>query len=127
MNLRIENARGQCYDGASVMAGAKSGVASRIKSLNRKCLYTHCYGHALNLCVKDACNKVTCLKNTMDATKEICKLVKKSPQRESHLKKVRIEKRNKEKHVHAFCPTRWTVQGSTPGSILSNHTELIEL
>lgn len=91
MNLRIENARGQCYIGASVMAVAKSGMASRIKSLNRKCLYTHCYGHALNLCVKDACNKVTCLKNTMDAAWEICKLVKRSPQRESHLKKIRIE------------------------------------
>ena len=59
MNLRIENARGQCYNDASVMAGAKSAVASRIKSLNRKCLYTHCYDHALNLCVKDVCNKVT--------------------------------------------------------------------
>ena len=52
MNLKTENVRGWCYDDASVMAGAKSAVASRIKALNRKCLYTHCYGHASNLCVK---------------------------------------------------------------------------
>ena len=109
------------------MAGAKSAVASRIKSLNRKCLYTHCYDHALNLCVKYTCNKVTCLKNTMDAAREICKLVKRSPRRESHLKKIRIEKGNKEENVQDFCPTCWTVQGSTPGSILKNHAELIEL
>ena len=127
MTLRIEIARGQCFDGAIVMAGAKSGVASRIKSLNRKFLYTHCYGHTLNLCVKDAYNKVPCLKYTMDAAREICKLVKRSPQRESHLKKLRIEKGNKGKNVHAFCPTCWTVQGSTLGSVLSNHIELIEL
>ena len=52
MNLKIENARGQYYDGASVMAGVKSDVAKRIKVLSRKCLYTHCYAHALNLCIK---------------------------------------------------------------------------
>ena len=28
--------------------------------------------------------------------------------------------------VHAFCPTRWTAQGSTLGSILKNHIELTE-
>ena len=54
IELKIEDCRGQCYDGASVMSGAKSGVAKRIKLVNPKCLYTHCYGHSLNLCVKDA-------------------------------------------------------------------------
>ena len=40
MHLRIENACGQCYDGASTMAGEKTGVATQIKALNSKCLYT---------------------------------------------------------------------------------------
>ena len=30
MNLKIENARGQCYDGAAAMAGTKTGVATQI-------------------------------------------------------------------------------------------------
>ena len=33
LNLRIDNCRGQCYDGASNMSGAKSGVASRLTTL----------------------------------------------------------------------------------------------
>ena len=127
MNLKLENARGQCYDGAAVMAGEKAGVAAQIKKLNSKCLYTHCYGHALNLSVKDACTKVKCLKDTFDTTKEICKLVKKSPQRETYLKKLRIQSGNTEKNVHAFCPTRWTVRGATLSSIIANHTELMSL
>ena len=57
MELKIEDCRGQCYDGTSVMSGAKSGVAKRIKLVNPKCLYTHCYGHSLTLCVKDAYGK----------------------------------------------------------------------
>ena len=47
MNLNIQRARGQCSDGAATMAGEKTGVATQIKTINGKCLYTHCYGHAL--------------------------------------------------------------------------------
>ena len=64
LNLRIADARGQCYDGAASMAGKKSGVSVQFKSQNPKMLYTHCYGHALNLAVKDACTKVEILKET---------------------------------------------------------------
>ena len=39
MNLRIEDARGQCYDGAPSMKGANTGVAAQFKSLNGKMLY----------------------------------------------------------------------------------------
>ena len=31
------------------MAGTESGVATQLKLLNRKCVFTHCYGHALEL------------------------------------------------------------------------------
>ena len=97
MHLKINDCRGQCYDGASTMSGSKSGVAIRIKSLNEKTLYTHCYGHELNLSVKDVCSQVKCLKTTFDTGSEICKLVKLSPQRETHFKKSsrRIQKRER--------------------------------
>ncbi len=79
MNLRLEDARGQCYDGAAAMAGAKTGVATQIKAINGKCLYTHCYGHALNLAVGDSIKSVECLKGVFEVVREICKLIKKSP------------------------------------------------
>ena len=72
MGLKIENARGQCYDGASTMAGVKNGVSAKIKLLKDAALYAHCYGHALNLAVND------CIRNTKDLNdvwvmlKEIC-------------------------------------------------------
>ena len=44
MNLRLKDARGQCYDSAAVMAGAKTGIATQIKAINGKCLHTPCYG-----------------------------------------------------------------------------------
>ena len=123
MHLRIDDCRGQCYNGASTMSEAKSGVATRIKALNEKCLFTHCYGHVLNFSVKDACSDVKCLKDTFDTAREICKLVKLSPQRDTHLQILRKETQNEDAGMHAFCPTRWTVRGKTLLSILNNHEE----
>ena len=37
MNPKIEDAKGQCYDGAPSMKGAITGVAAQFKSLNGKC------------------------------------------------------------------------------------------
>ena len=53
MNLTLSKVRGQCYDGASNMSGLRNGVARQIKDMEKKGLYTHCYGHSLNLAASD--------------------------------------------------------------------------
>ena len=65
MNLRIENANGQCYDGASSMSGKRSGVATQIKSLNRKCLYPQLWS-----CSKSGCRG--CFQNNSKSGKHLC-------------------------------------------------------
>ena len=57
MNLRIQDAHWQCYDGCSTMTGTKNVVAIQIKKLNEKCLLMHCYCHSLNLAVGDTIKK----------------------------------------------------------------------
>ena len=126
MNLRIENARGQCYDGASSMSGKRSGVATQMKSLNRKCLYTHCYGHALNLAVGDVFKTIANLESTFATAHEISKLVKKSPKRNMKLDSIREASNNETKGIHNLCPTRWTVRGEAMHSYLNNYSELME-
>ena len=127
MGLKIENARGQCYDGALTMAGVKNGVAAKIKLLNDAALYTHCYSHALNLAMND------CIRNTKDLNdswvmlKEICNLVKKSPSRECKIREIREKTKNQSKGIRVFCPARWIIHGETCASVFSNHEELMEL
>ena len=87
----------------------------------------HCYGHALNLVVKDSCIKVKCLKETFEAVREISLLVKKSPKRNTKLDEIRNHSKNDAKSIHTFCPTCWTVRGETLESVLQNHAELLEL
>ena len=45
--------RGQCYDGASTMSGIKNGVAKLFMDKEPSAIYTHCYGHVLNLATGD--------------------------------------------------------------------------
>ena len=48
-NLTISKARGQCYNGASNMAGKCNGVVTQIRNEEPRALFTHYYGHSLNL------------------------------------------------------------------------------
>ena len=39
---------------ASTMSGIRNGVAAQISKEEKRVVYTHCYGHALNLAAGDA-------------------------------------------------------------------------
>ena len=41
------------FDGASNMSGVNKGVAARFKELSPMSTYVHCYGHILNLAIKE--------------------------------------------------------------------------
>ena len=58
MNLNLNWCRGQCYDGAGSMAGAHKGVATQISYEEPRALFTHFYGHALNLAVCDVVKNI---------------------------------------------------------------------
>ena len=78
-NLSLGKLRGQCYDGASAIQGARSGVATRICEEEPRALYTHCYGHSINLAASDAIKRTKVMKHAMETAHEITKLVKYSP------------------------------------------------
>ena len=41
-NISFEKLRGQCYDVASVMSGAKNGVAKQISDIELGAIFSHC-------------------------------------------------------------------------------------
>ena len=64
--LQMSNCRGQCYDGAGSMAGCRTGVATTIQQQEPRALYTHCYGHALNLAVQDSVKDNAILRDALE-------------------------------------------------------------
>ena len=90
-NLSIYQCRGQCYDGASSMSGRRSGMAVQIMSEEPCALYTHCYGHALNLAVGDTIKQLKLLQDALDVTCEISKLLTYSPRRDTLFEKLKSQ------------------------------------
>ena len=68
LNLTVKKARGQCYDGAAAMAGSKNGVATKLLEKEKRAIYTHCYGHALNLACVDTIKQSKLMRDALDTT-----------------------------------------------------------
>ena len=63
-------------------------MAKRITDIEHRALYTHCYGHALNLAAQDAVKHSKIMEDCLDTTYEITRLIKKSPKREVIFRKL---------------------------------------
>ena len=106
LNLAISKVHGQCYDGASAMSGTKSGVVKKMCDAEPRAAYTHCYGHALNLACSDTIHRCKLLRDALDTTHEITKLVKKSPRRDATFKRLKEEMASDSPGIRILCPTR---------------------
>ena len=129
MNLQWNRCRGQCYDGAANMAGHRTGVATQILTMEPRALYTHCYGHSLNLAMCDTIKNCKLTRDAMDVTHEISKLVKFSPKRNTIFDKLK-EELSPDTPTPGFrvlCPTRWTVRAKSLQSVQDNYSVLQEL
>ena len=89
MNLTFSRCRGQCYDGAKSMAGGKGGVAKQIMDKEKRALFSHCYGHSLNLAASEPIKNCKVMADALDTTFEILKLIKYSPKRNAMFDKLK--------------------------------------
>ena len=126
MNLCIGKLRGQCYDGASSMSGKKSGVATRLLLEEERAIYLHCYGHSLNLACSETIKGCKLIRETLDVTHEILKLIKKSPHRDAIFGHIKMEMAADTPGLRVLCPHRWTVKAESLKSILDNYDALRE-
>lgn len=88
------------------MSGKNSGLKTLVLKVNKKALYTHCFGHSLNLAVQDTVKQITVIRDVLDATYEVTKLVKYSPKRESLLTEIKKEVSSSGGGIRTLCPTR---------------------
>lgn len=77
--------------------GKKTATATLFKLLNPEMLYAYCYGHAMNLAVKDVYFKAAIIKEPFVIIWAIIKLVKDSLQWETKVKSTTSNKNNTKK------------------------------
>ncbi len=108
-------------DGASAMSGSKSGVATRIRELEPRAFY----GNALNLAACDTLKKSRVMKDAIELTHEITKLIKYSLRRENIFQKVKDNLPSSVcPGIRIPCPTRWTVRAGSFECITNNFKAL---
>ena len=118
--------RGQSYDGCNTMLVSKGGVAARITALEPRAVFTHCYGHALNLSVGDTIKQSSAMRECLEICFEVVKLIKVSPKQEAMLRELKEEIGSDAPSVRTLCPTRWTIRAESLASIIANIQQLWE-
>jgi len=82
------------------------------------------YGHALSLACSDAVKNCRVMKDALDTSYELIKLVKRSLRRDALLQKLKEQMPNDSLGIRVLCPTRWTVRAQALHSILANYEVL---
>ena len=108
------------YDGVKMrLIDIKNDVSIEILSENPKTFFAHCFGHALNLSVRDMVKNVRFLKESIDKkyvilhghNNEISNLIKKSTIFVVMLQKIQKNLSLEYPGFRVLCPARWTVKG----------------
>lgn len=104
----------------SICQEQKSGVATKLIGPESRALYTHCYGHALNLATQDALKGVKIMEDVLDTVFEITRLIKKS----LIIEKLKDDVTISSPGLRVLCPTGWTVRAEALTSISENYHAL---
>ena len=80
-NLSVGKLNGLCTDGASVMTGKTSGVATRLKELNKHLVSIHCICHKLSLACCDTNDEIAYMQEVERWLFQAWKFFENSPKR----------------------------------------------
>ena len=106
--------------------GRRKGVAKQILTEEPRALHTHCYGHALNFACQDMIRDVKHVKDALDVTFQLSKLLKYSAKQTVEHQRLKHELAPEQSGFRTLCPTRWTVRAASLSSILTNYQVLQE-
>ena len=104
--------------------GCRTGVAKQISDMEPHTIFLHCYGHALNLACQDTIRSIKVMKDALDTTFELSKLLKYSSKCNSTYLKLKEELAPSESGFCTLCPTRWTVRADSLASVRKNYSVL---
>lgn len=132
--LEISQIRGQCYDGASNMSGKYNGVQARVKAVDNRAVYIHCYAHCLNLVLVDTVKRNKKARNFFGVLQSLYCFVQNSTFRHSVFQSLQmeVEKSSDSSEVHHLalkkvCETRWACRFEAIRAVEANFSILLHL
>ena len=86
--LPLSNCRGQCYDGASVMAGHITGVSRHIADVESRAVFIYSLAHSLNLALQESSRRCPVYRDMINYVKDVINLIRASPKRSALLEEL---------------------------------------
>ena len=132
--LEVSQIRGQCYDGASNMSGKYNGVQARVKAVENRAVYIHCYAHCLNLVLVDTVKRNKNARNFFGIIQSLYCFVRNSTLRHSVFQSLQreVEKTSHSSEAHQLalkrvCETRWSCRFEAIRAVEANFSILLDL
>ena len=138
IGLRLEDCRGQTYDGAGNRSGKIKGCATRFQEVSPRAPYFHCASHSLNLALSKA-SSVTEVNCKLAVIKSTGLFFNGSPKRTRHLEKA-TEALNTQRQedntdnlpqirlhkLKLLCETRWVERHTTLDDFIVLYEPLLD-
>ena len=106
--IDVKQCIAQCYDGASVMSGKRSGVQARFREVTGSgCIYIHCYAHRLNLVVVDTARGIKEVNNFFGLMEAIYSFFSVSSLRHGRFTQAQKDKSIRVMEIPSLSDTRW--------------------
>jgi len=115
LNMSLNDIVGQCYDGASNMAGQYTGVQARLKGqCAREPIFIHCWAHKLNLVLQDVVKGVPECSRIFDLLQKLYVVIEGSPKRHGeYLSCVSdLGLADGAQILQSLCSTRWSARST---------------
>ncbi|KAM3858201.1 zinc finger MYM-type protein 1 [Diretmus argenteus] len=111
----------QTYDGASVMASHLNGVQAKVKERVPEAMFTHCYGHKLNLVLSQSAKMIPECEVFFKTVEGLAAYFSKSTKR-SNLPDEVVKRR-----IPPAAATRWNSNSRLVQTIMFHHADLREV
>ena len=128
VGLTTEKLIGQCYDGASNMRGAIAGVQAKVKSIQPRAIYTHCYAHCTNLVLIEATSTNQYARNFFGILQNLYSSLEASPHRHAKLESVIKEVNSKPRimSVKKLSDTQWACRSDAVRAVSENFSPILK-
>ena len=127
VGLTIVKLVGQCYDGASNMSGAIAGVQAKVKALQPRAIYTHCYAHCTNLILVEATSSNQYSRNFFGVLQNLYTFLEASPHRHAKLEAVifQVTSKPRIKSMKKLSDTRWACRIDAILAVYENYSAIL--
>uniref|UniRef100_A0A096M0Z6 DUF4371 domain-containing protein n=1 Tax=Poecilia formosa TaxID=48698 RepID=A0A096M0Z6_POEFO len=108
-NLKMDNIKGQGYDGAANMRGHYKGLQARILRHNPRALYVHCQAHCLNLVLVESAKSNICLVTFFNLVEKLYAFIGNSSKRHTAFIEVQkgMQPHQRPVELQKLSDTRW--------------------